>query len=307
MKMKNRLLAIAALLGTMVLVSGVFAPSASADHAVPTPEATVNDDGTVTIKASWPEPNDGHRVTNHLAPWLIVHVDGDLQFEQLNSDNPVSITVGPFPGDTVVQYRVFGGGESSYHVPSGDWQAVEDWIKGPDGPGTFQDLTAANFATVPVELLAPWEEIQVKGQETGDSGVTAGSYLVPNELAPGLYKTTVPEDEEFGCGVVRYGDTARNDQVGFVFFEANEPGVVEILESDALVDFRGSCVWHLDSSGTGNGTGNGGGGSGGSGDSDDSDGLPVTGSNLILLIIVGMASATLGTIAVVIGRRKGVV
>src|SRR5690606_16903572 len=35
--------------------------------------------------------------------------------------------------------------------------------------------------------------------------------------------------------------------------------------------------------------------------------LPVTGSNLILLIVVGMASATLGTIAVVIGRRKGVV
>lgn len=142
-----------------VVVTLLAAAPAAAHHNVPAVQVgPPGDCGETTFVASWPLGQE-HAVDNHLRPWLLVYDGQTIHAGHLGSN----VTVGPFEADTLLLFRVFGGGESNYHVPAEGWQAGENWVKGPDGPGGYEDLTADDLAGSPVEVWEPWNTVQVEG------------------------------------------------------------------------------------------------------------------------------------------------
>lgn len=122
--------------------------------------------GETTFNASIVDPNATHKVANMR---LVVDVDGVVQYTNViptNGDS-VSLTVGPFENNTVINWRVFGGGERSYDQPlwNGYGQAnfvsnINAYVAEVEGfgwvlSGVADENPFTNWNEVPVEGCPP--------------------------------------------------------------------------------------------------------------------------------------------------------
>jgi LPXTG-motif cell wall-anchored protein len=154
------------------------------------------------------------------APWLVVHDGTELHVLKLITGEG-TISLNPEAGPTTIRYRVFGGGESDNHLPTGGWQGLDDWIKSADGPGSYDALTADSLLAAPLELFKPWRYARrdgcvTPGEPTSNqlecaaatAPTVAGTIEIPDtegvqylldgepieagthELAPGTYTVT---------------------------------------------------------------------------------------------------------------------
>ncbi len=188
-------LSIVAVAAMTLALMAMFSSTASAGHNGASVDYETVECGETTFSAGIVDPNETHKVDNME---LVVSVKGTTQNVTIPTDGSVEeITVGPFTEDTVIQWRVFGGGERDYDQPLwngyGDpsfktdinnYGAANGWdwlTAGPSDPNPFVswNKVAAEGCPLPVEdtgtVVETTEASEEDQVEAPVGGVNAGT------------------------------------------------------------------------------------------------------------------------------------
>lgn len=205
---------LAGLIATGALLVSAVAVFAHHNGAIVTTEIATCSETTFTAEIA--DPAGTHKVGN----MRLVVYDGDSTYftNVIPTDgSDVSISVGPFSETTTVKWRVFGGDERDYDIPSwtgyggatfsadiNTYGSANGWswvLAGPDDPNPFTTWNSEEVGgcapekigkvTGGLTLGGPQQQISFNAFDNGDSSFDKGRVEYQNfEYAGGLHYTT---------------------------------------------------------------------------------------------------------------------